>query len=138
MAQENDVDKPLPKPNVVVPKSGTPAHELSPKAVKGILVNPIYAGLGPFPPVVSDLEWVRACGRVIKQDGAEQFLVNLLYVLRESLNTDLLRSITDPPKKGNKVVGPPQANAPRLASEMPQKGDDERQVGENPSDVPHS
>jgi hypothetical protein len=43
--------------------------------------------------MVSDLDWVRACARLIKQDGAEQFLVNLLDVLRESLNEDLLQEL---------------------------------------------
>jgi hypothetical protein len=137
MSQGNDGDQALPRPNVVVAKAGTPSHELSPKAIKGILVNPIYAGLGPFPPIVSDLEWVRACATLIKQDGAEQFLVNLLYVLRESLNEDLLQKVRDTAasaKKGKSiVVGPPQARAPRLPSEMPDRTDDERQIGETPS-----
>jgi hypothetical protein len=76
---------PLPAPNVVVPRSGTPPHKLSAEAVRGILVNPIYTGLGPFPRLVEDEAWVRACAGLIKEEGAEQFLVNLLYVLRECL-----------------------------------------------------
>src|SRR5206468_10507877 len=32
----------LPAPNVVVARAGTPPDELSPEAVKGLLVNPIY------------------------------------------------------------------------------------------------
>ena len=36
-AEGNGSDRPLPKPNVVVPKSGTPPHEMTPEAVKGIL-----------------------------------------------------------------------------------------------------
>ena len=39
-----------------------------PEAVKGILVNPIYTG---------------ACAKLIEEEGAQQFLVNLLHVLRE-------------------------------------------------------
>jgi hypothetical protein len=133
MSQGNDGDQALPRPSVVVAKAGTPSHELSPKAIKGILVNPIYAGLGPFPPIVSDLDWVRACASLIKQDGAEQFLVNLLYVLRESLNEDLLQKVRDTAASAKTsksiVVGPPQANAPRMTSEIPKRPDDERQVG---------
>ena len=60
-------------------------HELSPAAVKGILVNPIYAGVGPFPRLVEDEAWVRACAKLIEEEGAEQFLVNMLHVLRECL-----------------------------------------------------
>src|SRR5262245_58276782 len=76
---------PLPAPNVVVAWSGTPMHELSPAALKGILVNPIYTGMGPFPRVVSGHAWVRACTKLIEEEGTEQFLVNLLHVLRDSL-----------------------------------------------------
>ena len=60
-------------------------HELSPEAIRGILVNPIYAGVGPFPRLVEDAAWVRACAKLIEKDGSEQFLVNLLFVLRECL-----------------------------------------------------
>jgi len=81
----NGSESPLPAPNVVVARSGTPLDELSPEAVKGILVNPIYTGVGPFPRLVQDDAWVRACARMIKEEGAAQVLVNLLYVLRECL-----------------------------------------------------
>ena len=80
----NGGDKPLPAPNVVVARAGTPPDQLSPEAVKGILVNPIYTGLGPFPRLVEDAAWVRACAKVIEQGGRNNS-VNLLYVLRECL-----------------------------------------------------
>ncbi len=81
----NEGYEPLPVPNVMVARSETPLHELSPEAVKGILVNPIYTGVGPFPRLVEDAAWVRACAKLIEDDGPDQFLVNLLYVLRECL-----------------------------------------------------
>jgi hypothetical protein len=81
--ESNGGHEPLPTPNVVVARSGTPMHELSPEAVKGILVNPIYTGVGPFPRLVEDAAWVRACTKLIAEEGPQQFLVNLLYVLRE-------------------------------------------------------
>jgi hypothetical protein len=81
--ESNGSKKPLPEPNVVVARAGTPAAKLSPEAVKGILVNPIYTGVGPFPQLVEDAAWVRACAKLIEEDGPEQFLVNLLHVLRE-------------------------------------------------------
>ena len=87
----NGSRSPLPPPNVVVARSRTPTDELTPEAVKGILVNPIYTGVGPFPRLVDDEAWVRACAKLIEDEGTEQFLVKLLYVLRESLaeSTDL-------------------------------------------------
>ena len=77
--ESNGGNKPLPAPIVVVAWAGTPPDQLSPKAVKGILVNPIYTGVGPFPRLVEDAAWVRACAKLIEEEGAEQFLVNLLY-----------------------------------------------------------
>jgi hypothetical protein len=81
--ESNGGSKPLPAPNVVVARAGTPPDELSPAAVKGILVNPIYTGVGPFPRLVEDAAWVRACAKLIEEEGPQQFLVNLHYVLRE-------------------------------------------------------
>ena len=83
--ESNGGHPPLPAPNVVVARSGTPMHALSPAAIKGILVNPIYTGVGPFPRLVQDEAWVRACAKLIEEEGKEQFLVNLLHVLRECL-----------------------------------------------------
>jgi len=78
----------LPEPNVEVACSGTPPDELTPEAIHGMLMNPIYAGVGPFPPLVSDAQWVAACRRILQEtDSVDQFLVNLLFVLRESLGT---------------------------------------------------
>ena len=89
----NGSDDSLPKPNVVVAKSGTPPHEMTPEAIKGLLLNPIYAGVGPYPAIVEERQWVCACEKMIEEEGAEQFLVNLLYVLRECF--------------GDEDVGPP-------------------------------
>jgi hypothetical protein len=60
-------------------------HEPTPAAIKGVLVNPIYTGVGPFPRLVEDEAWVRACAKLIEEEGSDQFLVNLLHVLRECL-----------------------------------------------------
>jgi hypothetical protein len=81
--------KQLPAPNVVVARAGTSAQQLSPEAVRGILVNPIYTGVGPFPRLVEDAAWVRASAKLIEDEGVEQFLVNLLFVLRECLPKEI-------------------------------------------------
>jgi hypothetical protein len=36
-----------------------------------------------FPRLVEDEAWVRTCAKPIEEEGADQCLVNLLYVLRE-------------------------------------------------------
>jgi len=83
--EDNGGHSPLPAPNVVGARTGTTMHELSPAAIKGILVNPIYTGVGPFPRLVQDEAWVRARAKLIEEEGKEQFLVNLLHVPRECL-----------------------------------------------------
>jgi hypothetical protein len=89
----NGANQPLPKPNMVVAKSGTPPHEMTQEAITGMVINPISTGIAPFPRMVEDEAWVRACEKVIKDEGPEQFLVNLLFVLRESFHEGLLRDI---------------------------------------------
>jgi hypothetical protein len=86
--ESNGGHEPLPPPNVVVARAGARLEALPPEAIKGILVNPIYTGVGPFPRLVEDAAWVRACAKLIEEEGAQQFLVNLLYVLRECLPGD--------------------------------------------------
>jgi len=78
---------------MVVAKSGTPPHEMTQEAITGMVINPIYTDIAPFPRMVEDEAWVRACEKVIKDEGPEQFLVNLLFVLRESFHEGLLRDI---------------------------------------------
>jgi hypothetical protein len=89
--ESNGGHSPLPAPNVIV---ANPLDQLSPEVVKGMLINPIYTGVGPFPRLVEDAAWVRACAKLIEQEGSEQFLVNLLYVLRECLPKDYGPGVT--------------------------------------------
>ena len=49
------------------------------------ICNPVYAGIPPYPPLVSDEEWIAAARRVIEQEGPEQFLTNMLYLLRVAM-----------------------------------------------------
>jgi hypothetical protein len=37
--------------------------------------------------MVSDAQWVGTCKRILQEESPEQFLVNLLFVLRQSLET---------------------------------------------------
>jgi hypothetical protein len=79
--------KPLPKVNVEFATGGE--MPMTPEKVRGLICNPIYAGVGPYPRLVDEATWVRAATRMIQEDGAEQFLVNMLYVLRKSLGTEI-------------------------------------------------
>lgn len=77
---------PLPKPNVEFAAAGD-SGEMTPKKVRGMIANPVYAGVGPYPALIEEEEWVRSAAKMIKDEGADQFLVNMLYVLRQSLGT---------------------------------------------------
>ena len=79
--------RPMPPPNISVRMSGTET-DWTEEEIKGIICNPIYAGVGPFPACVSDEVWVRSAATLIANEGAEQFLVNLLQVLRSCFPTD--------------------------------------------------
>ena len=52
---------------------------------QSIMSNPVYTGIPPYPRVVSDETWIRAAADLIVEEGAEQFLVNMLYMLRASM-----------------------------------------------------
>ena len=53
--------------------------------VRGIMCNPIYAGVGPYPALVDDETWVSCAAKLIREEGgAEQFLVDMLHMLRAS------------------------------------------------------
>jgi hypothetical protein len=74
----------LPEPDVEFMTGDQRPDHWTGAGVKGIVMNPVYAGVGGFPPYVSDKQWVAACKRVMEQDSPEQFLVNLLFVLRKT------------------------------------------------------
>jgi hypothetical protein len=73
----------MKKPNVEFRQSGD-SRPMTEAAIRGIICNPIYTGIGPFPETIPDVEWVAAAEKQIAADGTEQFLVNLLAMLRGS------------------------------------------------------
>ena len=75
--------RPLPRPTATFVSSDD-IGEMTEDEIRGIVCNPVYAGIGPFPGLITDEHWVRAAAKMIAEDGAEQFLVNLLYLLRAS------------------------------------------------------
>lgn len=82
---QDPMSTPLPKPNVTyVTNEMTPTTEAD---LRGLLANPIYAGLGQSPPIVPEEQWVRSNAKLIREIGPEQYLVNLLYLLRETLKS---------------------------------------------------
>jgi hypothetical protein len=68
----------LPKYNVELTVS---RHLLAPEAVKGMICYSIFAGGGHYHAIMRDEEGVRAVFRAIIEDGPEQFLVNMPYIM---------------------------------------------------------
>ena len=79
--------KPLPKPNVDLTRSED--GEMTPEKVRALFCNPLYTGLAHFPRLIDDETWVRAAAQALREHGSEQWLVNMLYVLREFLGTSV-------------------------------------------------
>ena len=77
----------LPPPNAKF-RSADQTGNLTPAEIRGMICNPVYAGFGPFPALVSDEQWVATAAKAIEKEGVDQFLVNLLYVLRETFAED--------------------------------------------------
>lgn len=77
----------LPFVTARAPSSGESLSEFTAEDMRGLLTNPIYAGLGPYPQIIADEVYVAAAARLIREQGPEQFLVNLLTVLREALGS---------------------------------------------------
>jgi hypothetical protein len=74
----------VPFPNVAHPGDRSWGDKWSEEMVSGILCNPVYAGIGPYPEVLPESEWKRTALVQIGQIGVKQFLVNMLYALKRS------------------------------------------------------
>jgi hypothetical protein len=54
---------------------------------RAIVHNPIYAGLGPFPPLVDEKTWVGAQQQSIRNDGLEPVLRQIRVALPETFGS---------------------------------------------------
>lgn len=77
----------LPLPSVHYVEEDGPDDKWTDADVRGVLANPCYAGVGPYPAVTSERVWVAANAKMIGELGAVQYLVNLLYLLRRTFGT---------------------------------------------------
>ncbi len=71
----------LPSPNVEFNNGGKWTEEM----VRGMFCNPLYAGMGEYPGIVDDETWVAVAAKSIREEGAEQWLVNMLHTMRTFL-----------------------------------------------------
>ena len=77
--------QPLPKVNAVQRLSGDESPWTQ-EQVRGVISNPCYAGIGPYRPLVPEEAWIHTAASTIANEGAEQFLVNMLEMLRQSFD----------------------------------------------------
>jgi hypothetical protein len=76
----------VPLPNVAYPGDrGWSEGEWNEAMVGGILCNPVYAGIPPFPAMVDDQTWINTGVKLAREIGLRQYLVNLLYELKKSM-----------------------------------------------------
>jgi hypothetical protein len=76
----------VPLPNVAYPGDrGWNETGWNEAMLGGILCNPVYAGIPPFPAMVDDQTWINAGVKLVKEIGLRQYLVNLLYELKKSM-----------------------------------------------------
>lgn len=74
----------LPLPRAKVPTNESVKGGWDAGLVIGMAVNPVYAGLGPFPPIISSEQWVAAFSAMLRKDGTIKMMVDFLYVLRST------------------------------------------------------
>jgi hypothetical protein len=72
----------LPEPNARFVPSGHDLTDIDEAGVRGMICNPIYAGVGA-PALLPEKDWIAAARKQIEESGPQQFFVNMLYVLRE-------------------------------------------------------
>lgn len=82
VASLNLAESVLPTANVTIAREGEMWTEAS---VAGMFCNPIYAGVPPYPALVTEKLWIEAALVAVKKEGVAQFLVNMLYALRVTL-----------------------------------------------------
>ncbi|RLI78634.1 hypothetical protein DRP04_09915 [Archaeoglobales archaeon] len=50
-----------------------------------ILCNPIYAGIGPYPSIISDEKWIEVGAKLIEEIGIKEYLLNVFYCIEKYL-----------------------------------------------------
>lgn len=65
-------------------------REFTAEDVADMISNPVYAGIGPYPPIVDDDQWVAAALVGINEHGADAFLRRMLRVLRGAMQNTVM------------------------------------------------
>lgn len=63
------------------------ADEWNEKMVGGMLCNPVFAGVPPYEAIVDEPTWIAAGVKMVGNVGLRQYLVNVLYQLKKSMQS---------------------------------------------------
>lgn len=56
-----------------------------PNVMWSLFANPLYTGVADFPRLMSDERWLKGASLLMREAGIEQYLVNMLYLMRRSI-----------------------------------------------------
>ena len=77
----------LPIPNARF-KQSEYQSQFTVEDTRGIIINPAYTGLRGYPRRISDELWIKANIELLETLGPEQYLVDLLHILRQTIGKD--------------------------------------------------
>ena len=87
--ETNVTHPPLPSVTVIAPREDQVRRsEWTEATVRWVLSNPVYAGVGPVTGrYISSQQWIDGAAKLVAEDGAAQFLVNMIHTLRQTFGT---------------------------------------------------
>jgi hypothetical protein len=115
------------KPKVHWPDLRTPPDTWSRAEARGVAINPIVTGIGQHPRSISDEDWVLSCERDIQETGLDQFLTDLLHILRLTIP----HCLGEPPAVGEYPRRMSEEDVPLPEFAYPSDGDEwnEKMIG---------
>jgi len=81
--EKKAIEEELKKGPISVP--GPDEQDWTAAKFMAMIVNPVYAGVGPYPRIIEDEVWIKAIGIMIKNMGPDLVLRVLLDSLRQAL-----------------------------------------------------
>ena len=91
--QRKTAERDVPLPDVSYPGDRDwLENDWNEEMIGGMICNPVYAGIPPFPKMIDDPTWIRAGLRMVELKGLQQYLVNLLYELKKSIQNAVPRT----------------------------------------------
>ncbi|KKL92375.1 hypothetical protein LCGC14_1885320 [marine sediment metagenome] len=81
---KKEIEKALESGPILIPESDMKDGDWTGAQVLALVVNPVYAGVGPYPQIIDDGVWISAVAKQIERIGAHLILRVLLDSLRQT------------------------------------------------------